>query len=70
MEELGYALRLAREFGLRPTIVHGTEGHLIAEALREEGAPVISTPQWRRRCPRTRPAMDRCWPGRRGDVSG
>ena len=38
------ALRIAKEFGLRPVLVHGTEGHLVADILAEEGVPVISGP--------------------------
>lgn len=53
-DDIFTALRLAREFGLRPAIVHGTEGHLIAEALREEGAPVICGPLL---CDRSKPEL-------------
>lgn len=38
------AIRIAKEFGLKYTIVHGTEGHLIADILAEEEASVICGP--------------------------
>ena len=37
-------VRIAREFGLRCVIVHGTEGHLIPELLLQAGVPVITGP--------------------------
>ncbi|NLK87890.1 MAG: amidohydrolase [Clostridiaceae bacterium] len=38
------ALRIAKEFGLRITIEHCTEGHLITDILREENVSVITGP--------------------------
>lgn len=38
------AIRIAKEFGLDYVIVHGTDGHLIADILAEEGARVICGP--------------------------
>ncbi len=38
------ALRIAKEFGLRITIEHCTEGHLITDILLEEKATVITGP--------------------------
>lgn len=38
------ALRIAKEFGVRITIEHCTEGHLIADILLEENASVITGP--------------------------
>ncbi len=38
------ALRIAKEFGLRITIEHCTEGHLITDILREENVNVITGP--------------------------
>lgn len=35
------AIRIAKEFGLDITIDHGTEGHLIADEIKESGFPVI-----------------------------
>lgn len=43
-DDIFTALRICREFSLRPVIVHGTEGHLVADLLAEEGVPVISGP--------------------------
>jgi len=38
------ALRIAREFGLKMTIEHCTEGHLITDILYREKVPVITGP--------------------------
>ncbi len=38
------AIRIAKEFGLRITIEHCTEGHLITEILRDENVSVITGP--------------------------
>ena len=38
------AVRIAREFDLDYVIVHGTDGHLIADILAQEGARVICGP--------------------------
>lgn len=43
-DDIATAVRLAREFGLDLTVVHGTEGHLIAGFLAKEGVPVITGP--------------------------
>lgn len=43
-DDIATALRISREFGLKPVIVHGTEGHLIAELLERERVPVITGP--------------------------
>ncbi len=43
-DDIFTAIRLGREFQLDYVIVHGTEGHLIAEELREEGARVLCGP--------------------------
>lgn len=43
-DDIVTAIRIAREFGLDFTIVHGTEGHLIADYLAKEGVPVITGP--------------------------
>ena len=37
-------IRICKEFGLEYVIVHGTEGHLIANELAREGARVITGP--------------------------
>ena len=43
-DDIATALRISREFSLKPVIVHGTEGHLIPELLEREGVPVITGP--------------------------
>lgn len=43
-DDIATAMRIAREFGLRYVIVHGTEGHLLADYLAAEGVPVITGP--------------------------
>ncbi len=43
-DDIFTALRICREFNLQPVIIHGTAGHLIADALTEEQVPVISGP--------------------------
>lgn len=49
-DDIFTAIRIAREFSLDYVIVHGTDGHLIAEELREEGARVLSGPFLCDRC--------------------
>ncbi len=43
-DDIATALRISREFGLKPVIVHGTEGHQICELLEQERVPVITGP--------------------------
>lgn len=43
-DDIATALRISREFGLKPVIVHGTEGYLICELLERERVPVITGP--------------------------
>lgn len=43
-DDIFTALRIAKEFNLRPVIVHGTEAHLVADLLAEENVPVVSGP--------------------------
>ena len=38
------AIRIAKQFGLRMTLDHCTEGHLIAESINESGYPAILGP--------------------------
>jgi imidazolonepropionase-like amidohydrolase len=38
------AIRIAKEFGLRMTLDHCTEGHLIADEIKESGFPAITGP--------------------------
>lgn len=43
-EDIFTAVRIAREFGLRYVIIHGTGGHKIAGELAEENAVVVTGP--------------------------
>jgi imidazolonepropionase-like amidohydrolase len=43
-DDIFTAIRIAKEFGLKMTIEHCTEGHLIAEELSKEGIPAIVGP--------------------------
>ncbi|MGM9677859.1 MAG: amidohydrolase [Butyricicoccus sp.] len=43
-DDIFTALRIAREFSLKPVILHGTEAHLVADLLAEEQVPICSGP--------------------------
>ncbi len=43
-DDIATAVRLCKEFGLRLVVVHGTEGHLVADLLAQEKVPVITGP--------------------------
>lgn len=43
-DDIGTALRLTREFGLKTVIIHGTEGYRIAPLLARAGVPVVTGP--------------------------
>ena len=43
-DDIATGVRIAREFGLKCVIVHGTEGHRIPQLLEQEGIPVITGP--------------------------
>jgi imidazolonepropionase-like amidohydrolase len=43
-DDIATALRMAREFGYQLVIDHGTEAHLLADLLAEQGIPVIIGP--------------------------
>lgn len=43
-DDIFTAIRLAKEFDLDYVIVHGTEGHLIADELKDEHVRVLSGP--------------------------
>ena len=43
-DDIATGVRIAREFQLKCVIVHGTEGHLLAELLAQAGVPVITGP--------------------------
>ena len=43
-DDIATGIRISKEFGLKCVIVHGTEGHLIADLLAQENIPVITGP--------------------------
>lgn len=43
-DDIATALRISREFHLKPVIVHATEGHLIPDLLEREKVPAITGP--------------------------
>jgi len=43
-DDIATAMRIAREFGYRLVIDHGTEAHLIADQIAEAGIPVVIGP--------------------------
>lgn len=45
-DDMFTALRIAKEFGLRITLDHVTEGHLIVDKLKEEAVPLIVGPSF------------------------
>lgn len=53
-DDMFTALRIAKEFNIKPVLVHATEGHLIADILAKEDLSVISGPVI---CDRCKPEM-------------
>jgi len=43
-DDMATGIRIAKEFGLKCVLVHGTEGHLIPDLLEKENIPVITGP--------------------------
>lgn len=43
-DDIFTALRIAKEFSIKPVILHGTEAHLVADILAEEHVPICSGP--------------------------
>lgn len=43
-DDIATAVRIAKEFDLNYVIIHGTEGHLVADLLAREGVPVVTGP--------------------------
>ncbi len=43
-DDMFTAIRIAKEFKLRLVLVHATEGHLVANELKEENFPVLAGP--------------------------
>ena len=53
-DDICTAMRISKEFNLDPVIIHGTEGHLIADIIAQENVPVICGPLI---CDRCKPEM-------------
>ncbi|MBQ3566613.1 MAG: amidohydrolase [Oscillospiraceae bacterium] len=53
-DDMFTAVRIAKEFGIKPVLVHATEGHLIADILGAEEVSAISGPVI---CDRCKPEM-------------
>jgi len=53
-DDICTAIRISKEFGLKPVIIHATEGHLIAEKLAKDDVPCICGPII---CDRCKPEM-------------
>ncbi|WP_101696466.1 amidohydrolase [Clostridium minihomine] len=62
-DDIFTAMRLGKEFDLDYVIIHGTEGHLIADELAEEDVPVLSGPIL---CDRAKPEMKNLTPASPG----
>ncbi len=43
-DDIFTALRIAKEFGIKPVLIHGTEAHIVADILKGEGVPVVYGP--------------------------
>ena len=65
-DDIFTAMRIAKEFQLDYVIIHGTEGHLIADELKEAGARVFSGPLL---CDRSKPELKNLTPGTPGILS-
>lgn len=53
-DDIFTAIRICKEFDLEYVIIHGTEGHFIADELAEENCPVIAGPVI---CDRSKPEI-------------
>lgn len=65
-DDIFTAIRLGKEFDLDYVIIHGTEGHLIAGELVEEGVSVLSGPIL---CDRSKPELKNLTPASPGALS-
>lgn len=61
------AIRIAKEFNINYVIVHGTEGYLIPEVLKENNCQVLSGPLL---CDRSKPELKNLNPASAGVLSG
>ncbi len=43
-DDIFTALRISKEFCLKPVIIHGTDAHLVADCLKKENVPVVYGP--------------------------
>ncbi len=62
-DDIFTAIRIAREFHLNYVIVHGTEGHLITDGLKENHARVLAGPFF---CDRSKPELRNLTPSNPG----
>lgn len=53
-DDIFTALRISSEFGIKPVIVHGTDGYTVADELAEERAVIIAGPNL---CDRSKPEL-------------
>ena len=53
-DDIFTALRISKEFDIKPVIIHATEGHLIADILGKEGVTAVAGPVL---CDRCKPEM-------------
>ncbi len=53
-DDIFTALRISKEFDIKPVIIHATEGHLIADILGKEGVKAVAGPVL---CDRCKPEM-------------
>ncbi len=58
-DDIFTAIRIAKEFHLNYVIVHGTEGHLIADSLSKDGVRVLAGPFL---CDRSKPELKNLTP--------
>lgn len=65
-DDIFTAIRLANEFNIKYVIIHGTEGHLIANYLKDENCPVLSGPFL---CDRSKPELSNLTPKSPGILS-
>ncbi|HIS69699.1 MAG TPA: amidohydrolase [Candidatus Gallacutalibacter stercoravium] len=65
-DDIFTAIRIAKEFDIHYVIVHGTEGHLIADELAQEGAGVLTGPFL---CDRSKPELHNLTPANPGSLA-
>lgn len=65
-DDIFTAIRIAEEFGIRYTVAHCTQGHLIAEELADEGVTALAGPIL---CDRSKPELKHLTPALPGILS-